>query len=84
METVRRRRAGNVSAGAAAVARSDDRAEFGTWLHRIAANCAGNAKLLVEIARKETNPELKRAAISALSSSRSKEAADYLMEILNK
>lgn len=37
---------------------------------------------LVEIARKEANPELKRDAVRRLSEMKSKEAADYLAEIL--
>jgi hypothetical protein len=41
-----------------------------------------NAKALVALARRETNPELKKAIISKLSLMRSKEAASYLMEYL--
>jgi HEAT repeat protein/TolA-binding protein len=44
----------------------------------------GNARALVEIARKETNPELKRYIVERLSNMRSKEANDYLVELLNK
>ena len=44
----------------------------------------GNAHALVEIARKETDPELKKQVVSKLSIMRSKEATDYLMELLNK
>lgn len=43
-----------------------------------------NAKALVEIARKETHPELKREAVQKLSLIRSKETTDYMLEILNK
>jgi HEAT repeat protein len=43
-----------------------------------------NARQLVAVARKETNPELKKAAVSRLSHMRSKEATDYLMELLSK
>jgi len=43
-----------------------------------------NAKALIEIARKETNPELRRNIVQRLSHMRSKEATDYLMELLNK
>ena len=43
-----------------------------------------NAKALVEIARKETDPALKREAVSKLSIMRSKEATDFMMEILSK
>ena len=41
-----------------------------------------NAKQLVEVARKETNSDLKRTAVQHLSNMRNKEATDYLMEIL--
>ena len=44
----------------------------------------GNARQLVGVARKETNPELKKSAVSRLSSMRSKEATDFMMELLNK
>ncbi len=44
----------------------------------------GNAKALIEVARTENNPELKRAAIKKLSLMHSKEATDYMMELLNK
>jgi HEAT repeat protein len=42
----------------------------------------GNAKQLVEIARKESNPELKKAAVQHLSHMKSKEATEYLLELL--
>jgi HEAT repeat protein len=45
---------------------------------------AQSAKGLVEIARKETNPELKREAVQMLSNMKSKEATDYLMELISK
>jgi HEAT repeat protein len=45
---------------------------------------AGDAKGLVDIARSETNPEMKKAIVSQLSLMHSKEATDYLMELLNK
>jgi tetratricopeptide (TPR) repeat protein len=41
-----------------------------------------NAKAIVEIARKETDPQMKREIVSRLSNMKSKEATDYLMEIL--
>jgi hypothetical protein len=44
----------------------------------------GNAKALIEVARTESDPELKRAAIRNLSSMRSKEASDFLLEYLSK
>ena len=43
-----------------------------------------NAAALVQIARTETDPELKRAAVSRLSTMKSKEATDYMMELLRK
>jgi tetratricopeptide (TPR) repeat protein len=43
---------------------------------------ANDAKAMVDIARKETNPELKKAIVSNLSTMKSKEATDYLMELL--
>ena len=43
----------------------------------------GNVHELIQIARKETNPELKRAAVSKLALMKSKEATDYMLEILN-
>ena len=39
---------------------------------------------LVELARKETDPEMKRHLVSRLSLMDSKEARDYMLEILNK
>jgi hypothetical protein len=44
----------------------------------------GNAAGLVAIARSEKDPELKKAAVSKLSLMHSKEATDYLMELLQK
>jgi len=44
----------------------------------------GNASALVAIARNEKDPELKKAAVSKLSLMHSKEATDYLMELLQK
>ncbi len=44
----------------------------------------GNASALVTIARGEKDPELKKEAVSKLSLMNSKEATDYLMEILQK
>jgi HEAT repeat protein len=42
----------------------------------------GNARALVDLARKEKDPEMKKQIISKLSIMGSKEAADYLMEFL--
>lgn len=44
----------------------------------------GNASALVAVARNEKDPELKRVAVQKLSLMHSKEATDYLMEILQK
>jgi len=44
----------------------------------------GNATALVAIARSEKDPELKKAAVQKLSLMHSKEATDYLMELLQK
>ena len=43
-----------------------------------------NASALVQIARTEKDPELRKAAVHWLSLTRSKEATDFLLEILNK
>lgn len=42
----------------------------------------GNAAALVEIARAEKDPTMKREAVQKLSLMQSKEAADYMMELL--
>ena len=44
----------------------------------------GNAAALVAIAKSEKDPELKRTAVQKLSLMHSKEATDYLMELLQK
>jgi HEAT repeat protein len=44
----------------------------------------GNASALVAIARNEKDSELKKEAVQKLSLMRSKEATDYLMELLQK
>jgi ABC-type thiamine transport system ATPase subunit len=44
----------------------------------------GNAKELIAVARRESNPELKRQAVERLSNMKSKEASDYLAELLAK
>lgn len=41
-----------------------------------------DAKLLVDLAHKETNPEMKKEIVRHLSTMKSKEATDYLMELL--
>jgi hypothetical protein len=44
----------------------------------------GNAAAIVAIARSEKDPQLKKTAVSKLSIMHSKEATDYLMELLQK
>ena len=44
----------------------------------------GNAHALVGLARKETDPELKKEIVRHLSTMKSKEATDYMLELLNK
>ncbi len=44
----------------------------------------GDDAALVALARKESNPELKREIVHHLSMRRSKEATDYMLELLNK
>ena len=41
-----------------------------------------NAKGLVDLARKESDPAMKREIVGRLSNMKSKEASDYLMELL--
>lgn len=42
----------------------------------------GNAKPMIELARKETDPEMKRYIVQRLSMMHSKEATDFMMELL--
>jgi HEAT repeat protein len=44
----------------------------------------GNAKALVEIGRKESDPQLKKEIVTKLSHMNAKDATDFLLEILNK
>ena len=44
----------------------------------------GDSKDMVALARKETNPELRRELIQKMSLMRSPEVTDYMMEILSK
>jgi hypothetical protein len=44
----------------------------------------GAAKTMVELARKETDPELKKDLVRNLALMDSPEAHDYMLEILNK
>src|ERR1039458_4881814 len=41
-------------------------------------------KALVDLARKETNPEMKKTIVSKLSIMGSKDSTEYMLEILNK
>ena len=43
-----------------------------------------NAKAMVDIARKESDMTLKKELVQRLAMMRSKEATDYMMEVLNK
>jgi tetratricopeptide (TPR) repeat protein len=45
---------------------------------------AGDVKSLIDIARKETDPDLRKAAVERLSLMKSKDATDFLMELINK
>ncbi len=44
----------------------------------------GNAKVLIDFARKEKDPELRKEIVTRLALIGSKEATDFMMEILNK
>jgi hypothetical protein len=44
----------------------------------------GNAKAIIDVARKEPDVNLKREAVQKLSMMKSKEATDFMMELLNK
>lgn len=44
----------------------------------------GDAKGLIELARKESNPAVKKEIVRALSGMKSKEASDYLLELLSR
>jgi len=44
----------------------------------------GDATDLIALARKETDPEMKRKLVEQLSVMNSKESRDYMLEILNK
>jgi HEAT repeat protein len=43
----------------------------------------GNAHALIEIARKETDPQMKKEIVSKISLMGSKEGTDYMLELLN-
>jgi len=44
----------------------------------------GNAKAMVDLARRETNPEMKKMIVSKLAIMGSKDATEYMLELLNK
>ncbi len=44
----------------------------------------GDAQGLIELARKESNPAVKKEIVRALSGMKSKEASDYLLELLSR
>ena len=44
----------------------------------------GDAKALVEMARKETDPEMRKRIVERLSRMKAKEATDYMLELINK
>jgi hypothetical protein len=44
----------------------------------------GDAKQIIALSRRENDPTLRREAVQRLSMMKSKEASDYLMELLNK
>ena len=44
----------------------------------------GDAKQIIGLSRRENDPALRREAVQRLSMMKSKEASDYLMELLNK
>jgi hypothetical protein len=45
---------------------------------------SGNAHELITLARAEKDPAMKQAIVSRLSQMRSKEATEYMVEIINK
>jgi HEAT repeat protein len=45
---------------------------------------ANNAKVLIELARKESDISLKREAVQMLSNMKSPEATEFLVELINK
>jgi tetratricopeptide (TPR) repeat protein len=61
---------------------SSDRGVKGAVLNAL--SLQNNGKALVDIARKESNPELKREAVQKLSLTHTKEGSDFFTELLNK
>lgn len=76
---------GAAKAGDALVAMyhsSSDRGVKGAVLNALFLQ--NNGKALVDIARKESNPELKKEAVQKLSLTHTKEGTDFFTELLNK
>ena len=76
---------GSDKAGEALIAMyhsSSDRGVKGAVLNALFLQ--NNGKALVDIARKETNPELKKEAVQKLSLTHTKEGSDFFTELLNK
>ena len=44
----------------------------------------GDARTLVDMARKETDPEMRKRIVERLSRMKAKEATDYMLELINK
>jgi hypothetical protein len=44
----------------------------------------GDARALVDLARKETDPQMRKRIVERLSRMKAKEATDYMLEIINK
>ena len=44
----------------------------------------GDARTLVDMARKETDPEMRKRIVERLSRMKSKDATDYMLELINK
>ncbi len=44
----------------------------------------GDARTLVDMARKESDPEMRKRIVERLSHMKAKEATDYMLEIINK
>jgi HEAT repeat protein len=44
----------------------------------------GDARALVDMARKESDPDMRKRIVQRLSRMKAKEAKDYMLEIINK
>ena len=49
-----------------------------------ALSAQGDARTLVDMARKETDPAMRKRIVERLSRMKSKEATDYMLETINK